>query len=366
MSALAAAHGPSALWYATRGAGATTLLLLTVSVVLGIAEVRRWRPAGAPLFGVAALHRTVSLLALALLVVHIVSTLLDPFPRIGILTAVVPFSGSYRPLWVGLGAIAFDLLLALVLTSLVRRRLGYRAWRALHWTAYAVWPVALVHGLGAGSDARSAWMQALTLACVAAAAVAVAARLASGDTPAAARGGAAASIALAAIALAVWLGQGPLARGWARRAGTPPSVLAAFAPRHPRITRAAAPDALARPFSADLAGPVAQGESRRGGAVVDLRLRLTGPPRGVLRIRLGGAPAAGGGVQVHKSAITLGPASDPGRYSGRLESLAGSELRALVGGPGGQALRLEVHLSLGADRATGQLSAAPARAGGGA
>ena len=120
-----------------------TLLLLTASVVLGIGEVRAWRPAGTPRFAVAAMHRTVSLLAVALLAVHIVTTLLDPFPPIGAVNAVVPFQTDYRPLWLGLGTVASDLLVALAVTSLVRRRLGYRVWRGLHWLAYACWPVAL-------------------------------------------------------------------------------------------------------------------------------------------------------------------------------------------------------------------------------
>src|SRR4051794_15306475 len=173
---IAAAHGPSALWYATRGTGATALVLLTASVALGIGEVRTWRPGGAPRFAVASMHRTVSLLAVALLALHIATTLLDPFPRIGAANAVVPFQTDYRPLWLGLGSVSTDLLLALVLTSLVRRRLGYRTWRGVHWLAYACWPVALVHGLGAGSDTRSTWMLVLTLACVLAVGAAIAAR----------------------------------------------------------------------------------------------------------------------------------------------------------------------------------------------
>ena len=83
------------------------------------------------------------------------------------LDAVVPFASAYRPLWLGLGAIAIDLLIALVVTSLVRARLGLRAWRGVHWCRYACWPVALLHGLGTGTDARTPWMQALTAVCVA-------------------------------------------------------------------------------------------------------------------------------------------------------------------------------------------------------
>jgi len=184
---LAVAHGPSPLWYATRGTGAVTLLLLTASVVLGVAETRAWRPAGTSLFAVSSLHRTLSLLAITLLAVHIVTTLLDPFPHITALVAVVPFASPYRTLWLGLGTVAADLLLALVVTSLVRRRLGYGAWRGIHWLAYACWPVALLHGLGTGSDPKSAWMLMLTIACVGAVALACATRLAAASAPARAR-----------------------------------------------------------------------------------------------------------------------------------------------------------------------------------
>ena len=92
--------------------------------------------------------------------------MLDSFAPIRLIDAVIPFASTYRPLWLGLGALSFDLLIALVVTSLVRRRLGYRAWRTIHWLAYASWPVAVFHGLGTGSDTKVWWMLALTAACV--------------------------------------------------------------------------------------------------------------------------------------------------------------------------------------------------------
>jgi DMSO/TMAO reductase YedYZ heme-binding membrane subunit len=358
---IAAAHGPSALWYATRGTGAIALVLLTISVVLGVGELRAWRPAGAPRFAIAAMHRTVSLLAVALLAVHIGTTLLDPFPPIGALNAVVPFETDYRPLWMGLGTIASDLLVALVLTSLVRRRLGYRVWRGVHWFAYACWPVALVHGIGAGSDTKTTWMLALTLACVGAVGVSVAARLAAPGTPQEVRIGAGAVATLAALALGIWLPQGPLARGWARRAGTPAHVLAAFAPpaRSVPAARKTVPDALARPFSATLAGRVNNGTSAGGLGVADLRMRLEGGPRGVLRLRLGGQALPGGGLQMQRSAVTLGPPHDPARYSGRIETLRNNVLSALVGSPDGHAVRLTVELTLSGGSVAGQVRGTP-------
>src|SRR5690349_9921838 len=113
---LLATSGPSPLWYLSRGTGAVALLLLTVSVVLGILDQRRWRPRGTPRFVLDALHRNVSLLVLALLALHIASSLIDSFAPIRLVDAFVPFASAYRPVWLGLGALAFDLLLAVAIT----------------------------------------------------------------------------------------------------------------------------------------------------------------------------------------------------------------------------------------------------------
>jgi methionine sulfoxide reductase heme-binding subunit len=358
----AAAHGPSVLWYAARAAGAVSLVLLTAAVALGVAETRMWRPRGTSRFAMTALHRSVSLLALAFLALHVATIVLDPFPRIGVLNATVPFATTYRALWVGLGTVACDLMLAVVLTSLVRRRLGYRAWRGVHWLAYASWPLALVHGFGAGSDARATWLLVLSAACVAAVMAAVAARLAHRAVGARVRTGGAALLVAGAVALIAWLAGGPLASGWARRAGTPRTVLAAFSAR-PAIRRAPA-DPLRRPFTAGLSGTVASGLSADGTGVVDLSLGLRSGPDGRLRIRLGGQTLPGGGLHMERSAVTLGPPGDPARYRGRIDFLQGGELHALVGGAG-RAIRLRLTLSLGADTATGRLDATPVAPGAG-
>ncbi|HKE99822.1 MAG TPA: ferric reductase-like transmembrane domain-containing protein [Actinomycetes bacterium] len=165
--------GGHALWYLTRGSGAVTLVLLTAAVVLGITTSVRWAGRHWPRFVTAALHRNVSLLVVVFLALHVATTVLDGYAPIGWLDALVPFGSAYRPLWLGLGAVALDLLVAVAVTSLLRRRIGRRAWRAVHWLAYACWPVALVHGVGTGSDNRQAWM--LTLDALAAAAVLAAA-----------------------------------------------------------------------------------------------------------------------------------------------------------------------------------------------
>jgi methionine sulfoxide reductase heme-binding subunit len=109
--------------------------------------------------------------------VHIVTTVADSFVNIRLLDAVVPFAASYRPFWLGLGAIAFDLLIAIVVTSLLRTRLRYSTWRSVHLSAYGCWPIALIHGLGTGSDTGFTWMRVVDVACAAAVLVAVGWRL---------------------------------------------------------------------------------------------------------------------------------------------------------------------------------------------
>lgn len=155
------------LWYANRATGAVCLVLFTVVVLLGIAVRLRGRIPGLPRFGTINLHRTLSLSATAFLALHITTATVDSYVNITILDAVIPFVSDYQPLWLGLGTVAFDLLLAVVITSLLRNRIGHRTWRATHWLAYASWPVALVHGIGIGTDTGTDWMTWLTIACVA-------------------------------------------------------------------------------------------------------------------------------------------------------------------------------------------------------
>ena len=170
------AAAPSTYWYLTRSTGVVALLLLTLSVALGVVDVSRFSSPRWPRFVVDSCTGTSRCSRSSSCSVHILTAVLDSFAPISLIDAFVPFIGSYRPFWLGLGAVAFDLLLAVTLTSIVRRRLGHRAWRATHWLAYACWPIALLHGLGTGSDVKSTWLLALSVACVAIVALAVGAR----------------------------------------------------------------------------------------------------------------------------------------------------------------------------------------------
>jgi sulfoxide reductase heme-binding subunit YedZ len=168
------------LWYVGRGTGLVDLVLLSVVVVLGIAN-RSGRPAvGLPRFGVAVVHRDVSLLALVFLGIHVLTMWLDPFSKLRLLDVVVPFAAAYRPLWMGLGTVALDLMVALVVTSLLRQRMSVQVWRFIHWGAYLAWPVAVAHTLGTGTDNTSAWLLLTTIVCVGAVLMAAGWRLTTG------------------------------------------------------------------------------------------------------------------------------------------------------------------------------------------
>jgi DMSO/TMAO reductase YedYZ heme-binding membrane subunit len=213
-----------ALWYFTRASGAVSLVLLTATLVLGVVDVGRWASPRFPRFVTDGLHRTVSLLVVVFVALHVLTAVLDSFAPVRLADAVVPFGSPYRPIWLGLGAVAFDLLLALAVTSLLRQRVGLRTWRVVHWTAYACWPLALVHGLGSGSDIRAGWMLWLSIGCAVAVGAAVLVRAGAVATDGAAVAWTGGAVVVSALALAVWLPSGPLASGWAHRAGTPPAV----------------------------------------------------------------------------------------------------------------------------------------------
>jgi DMSO/TMAO reductase YedYZ heme-binding membrane subunit len=171
-----------ALWFATRAFGLVTLALFSTVVVLGLLTAGRRAPLR-PAFVVAGLHRSLALLALAFLGLHIAANVIDTYVTIRWVDAVVPFISAYRPFWLGLGAIACDIVLVLIITSLLRVRVGPRAWRAVHWLAYACWPIAVVHGIGVGTD-RTLTL-AVDAACLIGVATAAAVRAAAAREPAA-------------------------------------------------------------------------------------------------------------------------------------------------------------------------------------
>ncbi|MCQ4082038.1 ferric reductase-like transmembrane domain-containing protein [Streptomyces sp. RB6PN25] len=202
-----AAHRP--LWFATRASGSITLLLLTAAVALGVLVSGRYAPKRFTRFEISALHRNVSVLSLAFLAVHIVTTVVDPLVPVGWVPALVPFISAYRAPWLGLATLASDLMLAVAITSAVRLRMGRRPWKAVHWLAYAAWPVALFHA-AAGTDTHLDLQRGLYAACVAAVLAAVWWRLyRAGPGMLAGRLSAGVVAALVPAALGAFLASGP-------------------------------------------------------------------------------------------------------------------------------------------------------------
>jgi sulfoxide reductase heme-binding subunit YedZ len=342
ITALASPSSASTLWYVTRGTGTIALLLLTAVLVLGVmARGGRALPA-CPRFVTPALHRNLSLLTVAILAVHILTAVADPYAPIRLVDAVVPFVSAYRPIWLGLGALAFDILIALIVTSLLRTRLGHRAWRAVHWAAYASWPVAVAHGLGSGTDVTSRWLLILTVACAGVVLAAVLWRILRVSTAAARRRRIAVGVVFAVpLLLAGFAVIGPLAPGWAARAGTPATQLAAG--QKPTTAPAAA-----APSSAALPRGVAtfSGRSALHGHRVDtvvFAAPLRGEPAGRLSMTLTGRPAASGGIDLSAGMVRYSRGA--ARYVGPVTTLRGGYVEAILTGPAGR-VRLVAELTV--------------------
>jgi len=370
MSVLAAT-APSALWYLARGSGLAALVVLTLNMVLGIVTSIRWSNPRWPRFVIELLHRNSSLLAFALIVVHITTVVLDAFAPIGWKDTVIPFVGVYRPVWLGLGAAAFDVLLALMVTSLLRHRMHHRTWRFVHWFAYLCWPLVVVHGLGTGSDSKVGFVLLLYVACIAAVIMAAWWRLAVGwPDNAGVRVAAASMSVVAPIALVVWLAAGPLASGGGRWGGAPAQSLAQVAstpaaastptPTAPSTAPGVSGTLPAPPFSAQVTGSITQSNPASDGRVtVRLANTLSGGATAVLEIDLTGQPVDGGGVVLDTSQVTLGPSQQPGLYHGTVVALEGGRITIDLQSAGRPNLELTmmVQTDPSGSRLTGTLNA---------
>jgi DMSO/TMAO reductase YedYZ heme-binding membrane subunit len=172
------------MWYLMRGSGLVALILLTLTMVGGVVNVRRFATPRWPRAVIALLHRNVALLSVIFLAVHVATAALDSYVPVGWFATVIPFTSRWDRFWVALGTAAVDLMVALVVTSLLRSRLRHRTWRAVHWLAYACWPLAIVHGFAAGTDSGTGWAQGVYVAALISVAAAMAWRLRRPSTPA--------------------------------------------------------------------------------------------------------------------------------------------------------------------------------------
>jgi methionine sulfoxide reductase heme-binding subunit len=329
------------------------LLLLTASVLLGVATAAGTSGPGLPRVITGGLHRNLSLLVLVFTTAHVLTTVLDSYTSIGLTAAFVPFSSSYRGFWLGLGAVAFDLLLAVTITSLLRDRLSYRAWRAVHWLTYASWPVALWHGLGTGTDTRVPWLLALDALCAVSVLVVAAWRLARAR-PGPARLALAAAAAVLPVATIAFAVTGPLHAGWARRAGTPAALLGAHQAASSQAASSQATPSTATPVSFTGQARQASGPAE-GQVTITVTARTSGPAPRTLVVILRGTPD-GTGITLSSGAVSLGAADrDPARQ-GPVTQLSGHQLVAILRDSSGQTERVQLSLVISWPRASGQLS----------
>jgi hypothetical protein len=291
----------------------------------------------------------------------------DGYVPIGFLDAVIPFRTPYRPLWVGFGAVALDLLLAVAITSAFRKRIGVRAWRGVHWLAYLCWPIALLHGLGSGSDTRLSVSLVVTVVCVVAVVAAIAWRLVTGRTFSLARRLIAAAVGvLSLIAIGIVAVLGPLRAGWSHRAGTSPALLAqlnaSFAPTTSSGaagtgSTATAPGSTqstsvpsstgavpAPPFTSAVQGTFQTSAPNRDGQVAVVLTMTRSGSTAPLVVKLIGT-AVNGGVSMSSSQVSWG------QETGSVTALQGTTIGATVSGPTG-AMKLTMQLNLNQSQGT--------------
>jgi len=339
----------SPLWFATRATGVVALLLLTLTVILGVAGTARFAAPGLPRLVTSGVHRTLSLLVLCFVAVHVLTTVLDSYTRIGLATTVIPFNSDYRTFWLGLGTVAADGLLAVVLTSLLRDRLSYRAWRAVHWLGYACWPIALWHGLGTGTDSRLPWLLAIDALCVAGVTAALCWRL-SLIQPGTGRSAAIFATVLVPLATVAFVVIGPLQPGWARRAGTPPALLASTAAR--TSVRPADPPA-GSPGGVAFSGKASRFRESDGEVTIVVRSRTAGQLRRLI-IVLRGRPA-GAGVALTRGTVRISSVGQQPAEQGPVTGLAGRRLTALLQSATGAHQTAAITLIISGASASGQL-----------
>ena len=257
----------SLTWEVARAGGFVAYALLTASVAIGLVLSLRWRSPRWTRYITSELHRFVTLLALVFTALHTLAVAIDPFIRFTPVEVLVPFASHYRPLWIALGIVGAYLLIAIYASEWIRPRVGYAWWRRFHYLSFAAFLLALVHGIGTGSDTRTPW----AIGVYAASAVLVGALLAVRAMPPSGERAhpIVAGVAVGALMVgALWTWQGPLQPGWnviANNGRGSGGTVGALAAADPAAARAAPPSASPtpsppppQPFSDTLSGQLAQ------------------------------------------------------------------------------------------------------------
>jgi hypothetical protein len=214
-------------WYAARAAGVVAYVLLTAVVLVGLTLAGKLKTKTWPKFAVTDLHRFGSLLVGVFVGLHVLTIALDTYTPFSVTQLVVPFASSYRPVWVALGIVSTELLIAVAVTNALRGRIPYGWWRRAHFATFLVWAGATVHGIGAGTDSSALWLSTIYVVSVASVLAALAWRILAKRVEPLRLGGIAAAVAVAGAAMT--LAVGALPHGGA----THRAVAAAAAPAVP-------------------------------------------------------------------------------------------------------------------------------------
>ena len=283
-------------WDTARAGGFTAYLLVTISVLLGLALSMRWQVRWWPRLISYELHVWITILSFVFLGIHIFASWIDPFTRFGLNELLLPFASHYRPLWMALGIVAMYLSLAVALSLFIRRDIGYTWWLRLHELSFVVWALATVHGLATGSDTRTLWGIELYIVSAVLVCGLLCVRLLQPVAP----GG---------RIHPIWAG---ITAGLARRrhsldgdlgrfalAGTSSRIMATgqVASRKqreaplgrttPTVSQPPAPSAFSQPFTAAVQGTIThQTDANTGQPILRFDLTMGGAQQGVLRIEL--------------------------------------------------------------------------------
>ena len=388
---LTASIGGKALWYLTRASGLVSIVLLSATIVLGVVASVGWTTTRWPRFLSQDVHRNLSLLCITFVGVHVVTTVADGYVPIGFLDVVLPFRSAYRPLYLGLGALCFDLLLAVLITSGLRHRIGYGSWRFVHWLAYLCWPIALVHGLGSGTDTPLPVVIAIEVACTIAVLAAFAWRLATGRSlPVNRRMAAAVGTVILMLAVAGFAVLGPLRPGWSHRSGTSSALLAQLAAKNGGGSTASAAPATTTPaattpatagssatttpggsgsvsgttpsvpFTSQVTGRQTQtAPDSRGRIQITLAMHLTNASSTPLTVVLTGTESSGGGVSLSSGTVSFG------QYQGTVVGLNGGTVTARVNAPGPETLVINLQIDQRSGALTGSVTGTAGTTGSG-
>ena len=354
-----AAASISPLWYLSRAAGYVGLILLGLIGVLGIITAGNIQVAKGTKFLAPDLHRSLSLLAIVVLTIHVGAAVADKYSFIGLKDVFIPFISAYRPIWVGIGAIAVDLGIAVVVTSLLRVKMGYRSWKIIHWISYPVFALSVIHGLGSGTDSALWFSKFIYVAVGGLLVLAIIARLLARNDLQIGKKAAYFGVSFAVPLLIIaWAASGPLAANWAKRAQggfrqavlTSARVTGTVTSGTSRTTATNAPSFQISPtYTSGWSGSIDQSPANAQGEIA-LRLmgRLSASPGYVLSVVLIGIPLDGG-VSMTSSVVEVALTVGTVVYKGTVTALNGTTIVSQVTDSTGQSVSFSASLNLGSN-----------------